>query len=96
MTHRGYRWPNSAVQSIATSGLVSHIQRNWIYHNDPLCAQTFWCWPPKRRSDKAAAFVPNGSPVSFAQIGKLIGNAVPVHLGKAIGNLAKQHAAEHE
>ena len=36
-------------------------------------------------------FIPKGSSVSFATLGRLIGNAVPVRLGEAIGYSIKQH-----
>jgi len=37
------------------------------------------------------SFVPNGQPVNFGVLGKLIGNAVPVHLGEYIGNVLVEH-----
>ena len=39
------------------------------------------------------SFIPNGQPVLFAKIGRFIGNAVPVTLGKVIGELIKEHIA---
>jgi len=42
------------------------------------------------------SFVPDNEPVSFARIGRLIGNAVPVTLGRVIGELIKEHLAEYE
>lgn len=39
------------------------------------------------------SFIPDGEPVIFAKIGRLIGNAVPVTLGKVIGSLIKEHIA---
>lgn len=39
------------------------------------------------------SFIPDDEPVIFAKIGKLIGNAVPVTLGKVIGELIKEHIA---
>ena len=36
-------------------------------------------------------FLPATEPVSFARLGKLIGNAVPVKLGEVIGKLMKEH-----
>lgn len=39
-------------------------------------------------------FVPKGSSASFAKIGKLIGNAVPVNLGHVIGNVLKKHISQ--
>lgn len=39
------------------------------------------------------SFVPDGEPVIFAKVGRLIGNAVPVTLGKVIGELIKNHIA---
>ena len=37
------------------------------------------------------AFLPDGEPVSFARLGRLIGNAVPVTLGHAIGEALVDH-----
>jgi len=37
------------------------------------------------------AFIPDDEPVSFAKLGRLIGNAVPVTLGEMIGNLLVEH-----
>jgi DNA (cytosine-5)-methyltransferase 1 len=37
------------------------------------------------------SFLPDDEPVSFATLGRLIGNAVPVTLGKAIGEVLVQH-----
>jgi len=39
------------------------------------------------------SFIPDGEPVIFAKMGRLIGNAVPVTLGKVIGDLIKEHIA---
>jgi DNA (cytosine-5)-methyltransferase 1 len=39
------------------------------------------------------AFVPKGDPVRFSQLGKLIGNAVPVRLGEIIAKSFVDHAA---
>lgn len=39
------------------------------------------------------SFLPDSEPVSFAILGRLIGNAVPVTLGKAIGEILAQHVA---
>ena len=39
------------------------------------------------------SFLPDNQPVSFATLGRLIGNAVPVTLGKAIGKLLVEHVA---
>ncbi|KCZ46869.1 hypothetical protein HY17_05565 [Hyphomonas sp. CY54-11-8] len=36
-------------------------------------------------------FVPADEPVSFAKLGRLIGNAVPVKLGEVIGILMRDH-----
>ncbi|MEI6208121.1 MAG: DNA cytosine methyltransferase [Desulfuromonadales bacterium] len=36
-------------------------------------------------------FIPKGRPISFAALGRMIGNAVPVRLGEAIGHSIKQH-----
>ncbi len=41
------------------------------------------------------AFVEPGSPYSFKRIGRMIGNAVPVRLGKAIGRSIMAHLAQH-
>ena len=41
-------------------------------------------------------FVPKDQPVSFAQTGKMIGNAVPVRLGKAIGHSILDHLSLHK
>ena len=38
------------------------------------------------------SFLPDDEPVSFATLGRLIGNAVPVTLGKAIGEMLINHA----
>ncbi len=40
---------------------------------------------------RSYSFVPENRPISFAKIGKLIGNAVPVEVGRAIGRLFKNH-----
>jgi DNA (cytosine-5)-methyltransferase 1 len=37
------------------------------------------------------SFLPDNEPVSFATLGRLIGNAVPVTLGKAIGEVLVEH-----
>lgn len=37
------------------------------------------------------SFLPDDEPVSFATLGRLIGNAVPVTLGKAIGEVLVEH-----
>lgn len=39
------------------------------------------------------AFLREGEPVSFAKIGRMIGNAVPVNLGKAIGEIIVEHVS---
>jgi DNA (cytosine-5)-methyltransferase 1 len=41
------------------------------------------------------SFLPDDEPVSFATLGRLIGNAVPVTLGKAIGDVLVEHAYRH-
>jgi DNA (cytosine-5)-methyltransferase 1 len=41
-------------------------------------------------------FVKPGSEYSFKDVGRLIGNAVPVRLGVAIGKSIKKHVSEHE
>jgi DNA (cytosine-5)-methyltransferase 1 len=40
-------------------------------------------------------FVPDGGDVSFNALGRLIGNAVPVGLGRAIGLSIQNHLAQH-
>lgn len=40
------------------------------------------------------SFLPENEPVSFASLGRLIGNAVPVTLGKAIGEVLVEHVAK--
>lgn len=39
------------------------------------------------------SFLPDDEPVSFATLGRLIGNAVPVTLGRAIGEILVEHVA---
>lgn len=39
------------------------------------------------------SFLPENEPVSFATLGRLIGNAVPVTLGKVIGEVLVEHVA---
>jgi DNA (cytosine-5)-methyltransferase 1 len=39
------------------------------------------------------SFLPDSESVSFATLGRLIGNAVPVTLGKAIGEVLVEHVA---
>lgn len=41
------------------------------------------------------AFLPDGEPVSFARLGRLIGNAVPVTLGQAIGETLVDHVGAY-
>lgn len=41
------------------------------------------------------SFIPDNESVSFAKVGRLIGNAVPVTLGKVIGELLMAHVAAH-
>jgi len=41
------------------------------------------------------SFLPDNESVSFATVGRLIGNAVPVTLGQVIGKLIKQHVADY-
>lgn len=41
------------------------------------------------------SFIPDHEPVSFAKLGRLIGNAVPVTLGRAIGDILIQHVQLH-
>tara|TARA_Y100000310_G_scaffold265563_1_gene276664 strand:- start:650 stop:1690 length:1041 start_codon:yes stop_codon:yes gene_type:complete len=40
---------------------------------------------------KDYSFVPESSPISFGVLGRLIGNAVPVHLGEYIGRVLVEH-----
>lgn len=44
---------------------------------------------------KKYAFVPRDEPVQFKVLGRLIGNAVPVDLGKVIGKSILDHVAQH-
>jgi DNA (cytosine-5)-methyltransferase 1 len=37
------------------------------------------------------SFVPDGAPIQFKDVGRMIGNAVPVTLGKVIGQSIKRH-----
>jgi DNA (cytosine-5)-methyltransferase 1 len=39
------------------------------------------------------SFVPNGAPIHFKRLGRMIGNAVPVTLGRIIGRSILQHLA---
>lgn len=41
------------------------------------------------------SFVPAGDPIHFGVLGRLIGNAVPVELGRAIGESIIQHVKQH-
>ncbi len=41
------------------------------------------------------SFLPDDEPVSFATLGRLIGNAVPVTLGKTIGEVLVDHVKAH-
>ncbi len=41
-------------------------------------------------------FVPKGQPVVFSSAGKMIGNAVPVRLGEAIGTSILEHLKTHQ
>ena len=41
------------------------------------------------------SFIPDDEPVSFAKVGRLIGNAVPVTLGKVVGELLRQHVSQY-
>jgi DNA (cytosine-5)-methyltransferase 1 len=43
---------------------------------------------------RSYSFLPEGAPVSFATLGRLIGNAVPVTLGKVIGEVLVEHVAK--
>lgn len=42
------------------------------------------------------SFIPDDEPVSFSKVGRLIGNAVPVTLGKVIGELLVQHVSQYQ
>jgi DNA (cytosine-5)-methyltransferase 1 len=44
---------------------------------------------------KAYRFVESGEPIHLKTIGRLIGNAVPVKLGEAIGNTLIAHSAKY-
>lgn len=44
---------------------------------------------------KGYSFVPESQPVSFAKVGRLIGNAVPVTLGRVVGQLLVEHVARY-
>jgi DNA (cytosine-5)-methyltransferase 1 len=44
---------------------------------------------------RSYAFVPPQHPIEFTPIGRLIGNAVPVDLGRAIARSIKNHLADH-
>jgi DNA (cytosine-5)-methyltransferase 1 len=41
------------------------------------------------------SFVPTGKPIQFNVLGRLIGNAVPVELGRVIGESIIKHVKEH-
>lgn len=41
------------------------------------------------------SFVPDGEPIQFKGLGRLIGNAVPVELGRVIGESIIEHVNEH-
>ena len=41
------------------------------------------------------SFVPDGKPIQFKVLGRLIGNAVPVELGRAIGESIIEHVKRH-
>jgi len=41
------------------------------------------------------SFVPKGEPIQFKTLGRLIGNAVPVELGRAIGESIIEHVKRH-
>ena len=42
------------------------------------------------------SFIPEDVPVSFARLGRLIGNAVPVTLGRAIGDVLVDHVRMYQ
>ena len=41
------------------------------------------------------SFTPDGQPVHFKSLGRMIGNAVPVDLGRVIGKSIIEHVEEH-
>lgn len=41
------------------------------------------------------SFIPAGKPIQFKPLGRLIGNAVPVELGRAIGESIVKHVKQH-
>lgn len=45
---------------------------------------------------KNYSFVPNGEPIQFKSLGRLIGNAVPVQLGRAIGESIIEHVGHSQ
>lgn len=44
---------------------------------------------------KKYKFVPKGEPIRFKALGRMIGNAVPVHLGRVIGQSIIKHVKQH-
>ncbi len=44
---------------------------------------------------KGYSFVPKGEPIKFKVLGRLIGNAVPVKLGRVIGESIVEHVEQH-
>ena len=40
---------------------------------------------------KNYAFIPDGTPINFNTLGRMIGNAVPVTLGEFIGDILVEH-----
>ena len=44
---------------------------------------------------RAYSFLPDEAPLSFAKLGRLIGNAVPVDLGRVIGEVLVRHVEMH-
>ncbi len=44
---------------------------------------------------KDYSFIPDDEPVSFAKVGRLVGNAVPVTLGKVVGGLLIEHVVKY-
>lgn len=44
---------------------------------------------------KGYAFVPDGTPINFSTLGRMIGNAVPVLLGEYIGEILIAHVKAH-
>jgi len=41
-------------------------------------------------------FVPQGKTINKSEVGRLIGNAVPVRIGEVIGKSIQKHVAEYD